>query len=136
MGIQSWEGAVWRRAETVSRRARPNTKRSEVAYCEKVPRKGWLKKLQEEVGWAARRRSPERAETRGGFELERVVSCRSREHRWRAKLDFGSGEPVDDLHRSTAYRAAPKIGRVFGGGSMLLDLRFWWRTEQVKAKRQ
>ena len=38
-------------------------------------------------------------------------------------MDFGSGEPFDDLHRSTAFRAAPKIGTVFGGRGVLFGLR-------------
>ena len=67
--------------------------------------------------------------------LEKVVSCRSREFRWRTKLDFGSGEPFDDLHRSTALRAAPNE-RVFGGGSVLFGLRLLCRAEQVKAERE
>jgi len=33
-----------------------------------------------------------------GFELERIVSCRSGHHWWRTELDVGSGEPLDDLH--------------------------------------
>ena len=41
---------------------------------------------------------------------------------WRTKLDFGSGESLDDLHRSTALRAAPRIGGVFGGGGVLVRL--------------
>lgn len=94
-----------------------------------------MKKLEEEICSGAKRRSPERAETREVFEPERVVSCRSRNHRWRTKLDF-SGEPFDDLHWSTAFRAAPKTGRVFGGGSVLFSLRFLCGTEQLEAKRQ
>jgi hypothetical protein len=35
------------------------------------------------------------------------VSCRSRQWRWRTKLDFGSAEPFDDLHRSTASFVTP-----------------------------
>ena len=133
MQIQSGERAVWRCAEAVTRRARCDAMRSEVGYREKVPREKWVEKLQEEM---ARRRSPERFETRDSFELEKVVSCRDRDHWWRTKLDFGSGKPLDDLHRSTAFRAAPKIGRVFGGGSVLFGLRLLCRAEQVKAERE
>ena len=136
MQIQSGEGAVWRCAETVTRRAKRDTMRSEVDYCEKVPRKAWLKKPQEGICWGARQRSAARLATRESSELESVVSCRDQDHGWRAKLNFGRGKPFDDLHWSTAFRAAPKTGRVFGGGSMLLGLRFWCRTEQLKAKRQ
>jgi hypothetical protein len=61
----------------------------------------------------------QRAEGRRVFELERVVSCRRADPWWRTKLDFGSGESLDDLHRSTAFRAAPKIGTVFGGSRVV-----------------
>jgi len=109
----------------VARRARRDTMRREVGYCEKLRRRGRLRKLEEEICSAAKRKSPKRAETRGGLELERVVSCRSRDHRWRTKLDFGSGESFDDLHRSTAFRAAIKVRGVFGGGIVLFSLRLW-----------
>ena len=95
-----------------------------------------MKKLQEEICSAARRKSPGRFEMRESFELEKFVSCRSRDHWWRTKLDFGSGEPFDDLHRSTAFRAAPKIRGVFGGGTVLFGLRLLCRAEQVKAERE
>jgi hypothetical protein len=136
MQIQSGERAVWRCAGTVTRRARRDTMRSEVGYCEKVPREAWLEKVQEEIGSAARRRSPERFETRGSFELEKVVSCRSRDQRWRAKLDFGSGESFDDLHCSSTLGTGIKIRSVFGGGSVLFGLGLLCRAEQVKAKWQ
>ena len=55
---------------------------------------------------------------------------------WRAKLDFGSGEPLDDLHRSTAFRTGVKVGGVFGGGSVFFVRRLLCRTQQRKAKRE
>src|SRR5438132_924646 len=70
------------------------------------------------------------------FKLERVVSCRRADTWLRTKLDFGSGEPFDDLHRSTTFRAAPKIGTIFGGRGVLFGLRLLCRTQQLKAKRQ
>ena len=82
---------------------------SEIGHGEKVSRRLWSKKVDEEIDGAARRRGAERREARGVLELERVVSCRSGDHRWRTKLNFGSGEPFDDLHRSTAFWTAPKI---------------------------
>ena len=82
---------------------------------EVVSRRLCLKKLEEGMDWATRRSGTGRPEGRRVFELERVVSCRSADLWWRTKLNFGSGEPFDDLHRSTAFRAAPKIGTVFGG---------------------
>ena len=46
-----------------------------------------------------------------GFELERIVSCRSGHHWWRTKLDVDSGEPLDDLHWSSTLGAAIKTIR-------------------------
>src|SRR6266852_7586294 len=67
------------------------------------------------------------------FELERVASCRSLDHRWRTKLDFSSGESFDDHHRPTTLGARPKIART-GGGDLLFGLRC--RAEQLEAKWQ
>jgi len=61
----------------------------------------WLKKPEEEICSAISQEGTDRAETREGFGLERVASCRSREQRWRTKLDFSSGESFDDHHRPT-----------------------------------
>jgi hypothetical protein len=58
---------------------------------------------------ALRRREMEHAETREGYGLERVVSCGRSEQRWRAKLDLGSSEPLDDHHRSTTLGTAPQV---------------------------
>ena len=84
----------------------------------------------------AKRRGAERAETRKGFELERVFSCGGNDHRWRTKSHLGGRKPFDDLHWAITLGAAPKIGGVISGGGVLLS---WWilsRPEQVKAKRQ
>ena len=51
-------------------------------------------------------------------------------------MDLSRSEPFDDLHGATAFRAAPKIRGVFGRASVLFGLRFLYRAEQVKAKRQ
>ena len=104
-------------------------------YGEKVSRRLWSKKLEEGIGLTARHKDAERPEGRRVFELKLVVSCRSADPGWRTKLDFGSGEPFDDLHRSTAFRAAPKIGIVFGGRGVLVGLRLLFRTQQLQAKR-
>ncbi len=69
-------------------------------------------------------------------ELERVVSCCNADRWWRTKLNFSRGEPFDDLHRATTLGTAPKIGEVFGGGSVLFGLRLLYRAEQLKTKRQ
>ena len=94
-----------------------------------------LKELKERSYPAGRRRNADRAEAREEFELERVISCCSREHRRRTELDFGSRKPLDDLHRATALGAVQKIGRVFGGGDVLFGLQLLCRAEKVKAKR-
>jgi hypothetical protein len=124
MQIQWWEGAALSRAETVLHGATQDTVRAEIGYGEKVLQRRWSKKLEEGIGLTAGHRDAERLEGRRVFELERVVSCRSADPWWRTKLNFGSGEPFDDLHRSTAFRAAPKTGRVFRGSRVLFSLRF------------
>ena len=92
-----------------------------------------VRKLEEESCCAARRRGTVRVERREGFELERVVSCSDGERRWRAQLNFCSGEPFDDHHRSTTLGAAPEIVRVRG---VLIGQRFLCCAEQVKAEGQ
>jgi hypothetical protein len=119
MQIQLWEGAVLRLVETVLQGTTDDTLGAEIGHGEKVSRRLWSKKLEERIGLTARHKDAERPEGRRVFELERVVSCRSADPWWRTKLDFGSGEPFDDLHRSTAFRAAPKIGAIFGGRGVL-----------------
>jgi hypothetical protein len=109
--------------------------RAEIGYGEKVSRRLWSKKLEGGIGLTARQRDAERLEAPRVFELERVVSCRSTDPWWRTKLDFSSGESFDDLHRSTAFGAAPKIGTIFGGRGALFGLRLLYRTQQLKAKR-
>jgi hypothetical protein len=123
MEIQWWEGAALSRAETVLQGTTHDTVRAEIGYGEKVSQRLWSKKLEEGIDLTARHRDTERPEGRRAFELERVVSCRNADPRWRTKLDFGSAEPFDDLHRSTALRAAPRIGEVFGAGTVW----FGWR---------
>ena len=104
MQIQSWEGAALSRAETVLQGTTHDTVRAEIGYGEKVSQR--LSKMVEEgIGLTARHRDAERLEVPRVFELERVVSCRRADPWWRTKLDFGSGEPFDDLHRSKIGRA-------------------------------
>jgi hypothetical protein len=136
MQIQSWEGATLSRAETVLQGTTHDSVRAEIGYGEKVSQRLWSKKVEEGIGLTARRRDAERLEVPRVFELERVVSCRSADPWWRTKLDFSSGESFDDLHRSTAFGAAPKIGTIFGGRGALFGLRLLYRTQQLKAERQ
>ena len=95
-----------------------------------------MKERKEGSNPTARRRGANRAEAREEFELERVISCCSREQRRRTELDFGSRKLLDDLHRTTALGTAPKTKRVFSGGNVLFGLRLWGGAEMVKAKRQ
>jgi hypothetical protein len=122
MQIQWWEGAALSRAETVLQGTTQDTVDAEIGYGEKVWQRRWSKKLEEGIGLTARHRDAEHPQGRRVFELEGVVSCRNADPWWRTELDFGSAEPFDDLHRSTAFRAAPKIGTVFGGRGMLIGL--------------
>jgi hypothetical protein len=135
MQIQWWEGAALSRAETVLQGTTQDTVRAEIGYGEKGSQRLWSKKREEGSGLTARHRDAERPQGRRVFELERVASCRNAAPWGRTKLDFGSGEPFDDLHRSTAFRAAPKIGTVFGGGGMLIGLGLLCRTQPLQAKR-
>src|SRR5271155_3779522 len=109
---------------------------AELGRGEKISRRRWSKRLEEGIGLTARHKDTERREGRRVFELERVVSCRNADRWRRTKLDFGSGKPFDDLHRSTAFRAAPRIGKVFGGRGALFGLRLLCRTQQLKTERQ
>jgi len=69
-------------------------------------RKGFVSSVVERAGKGRPFRRQGTESLRSGwkktlFELERVASCRSGDHRWRAKLDFSSGESFDDHHRPT-----------------------------------
>ena len=75
-------------------------------------RRGLLKELKERSYPAGRRRNADRVEAREEFELERVISCCSREHRRRTELDFGSGKPFNDHHRTAAVGAEPEVVHV------------------------
>ena len=133
MQIQWWEGAASSCAEAVPHSATRDSMSPEAGCCEKGWCSAWLKKLEKEIRSMARHIGTERVETREGFEWERVASCRSRESRWRTKLDFSSGESFDDHHRPTTFGARPKIART-GGGDFLLGLRC--RAEQLEAEWQ
>ena len=114
----------------------PDTVRAEIGDGEKVWQRRWSKKLEEGIGLTARHKDTQRLEGRRVFESERVVSCDNADPWRRTKLDFGSGEPFDDFHWSTAFRAAPKSGTIFGGRGVLFGLRLWCGAEQVKTKWQ
>jgi hypothetical protein len=80
--------------------------------------------VEEGIGLKARHRDTECLKVPRVFELETVVSCRGADPWWSTKLDFGSGEPLDDLHWSSTLGTAIKIGNVFGGGSKFFGKRF------------
>jgi hypothetical protein len=119
MQIQSWEGAALSRAETVLQGTTHDTVRAEIGYGEKVSRRLWSKKLEEGIGLTARHKDTERPEGRRVFELERVVNG---DQRRRAELDFGSRQPLDDLHWAATLGTAPKTKRDFSG-NVLSSLR-------------
>ena len=93
-----------------------------------------MKERKEGSNPTARQRGANRAEAREEFELERVISCCSREQRRRTELDFGSRKLLDDLHRTTALGTAPKTKRVFSGGNVLFGLRLWGRSRDGESK--
>jgi hypothetical protein len=132
MQIQSWEGAALSRAEAVLQGTTHDTVRTEIGNGEKVSQRLWSKKVEEGIDLTARHRDAERLEGRRVFELERVVSCRGADPWWRTKLDFGSGEPFDDLHWSSTLGTAIKMGNVFGGRSVFFGKRFLCRTQQLE----
>ncbi len=123
MQIQSWEGAALSRGETVLQGTTHDTVRAEIGYGEKVSQRLWSKKVEEGIGLTARHRDAQRLEVPRVFELERVVSCRRADPWWRTKLDFGSRQPLDDLHWAATLGAAPKTKRVFSGSNVLSSLR-------------
>ena len=127
--IQLLEGTAFEVCRGCAAGHKPSHRTPEIGYGKKVSRRPSLQRLQEEICLVESQRDMERAEACRVFVLERVVSCRRFDPRWRTKLDFGSGESFDDLHWSTAFRAAPKTGGVFGGGSVLFGLRFLCRAE-------
>jgi hypothetical protein len=136
MQIQWWEGAALSRAETGLQGTTQDRVRAEIGYGEKVSQRLQSKKLEEEIGLTASQKDTQHPEGRRVFELERGVSCRNAGPWWRTKLNFGSGEPFDDLHRSTAFRAAPKNGTILGGTGVWFGLWLLFPTQQLKAERQ
>jgi hypothetical protein len=123
MQIQWWEGAALSCAETVLQGMTHDTVRAGIGYGEKVSRRLWSKKLEEGIGLTARHKDTERPEGCRVFELERVVSCRNADPWWRTKLDFGSGKPFNDHHRTAAVGAEPEVVHV---GS-----HFWFWLERL-----
>jgi hypothetical protein len=133
MQIEWSEGAASRFVGTVPRSTADDTV-PEAGYCEKMLRKECVRKPEEEICSAIRRRATNRGEARRVFLMRRVVSCNSGDPRWRTKLYLGSGKPLDDHHRFSTLGAEPKISGVLGVWGVLLCLGC--RAEQLKAQKQ
>jgi hypothetical protein len=120
MQIEWSEGLAWRCAGTLQRSTAAHAARPEADSCEKILRSEPLRKREEEICPAIRRTTTDRGKARRVFWLRRAVSCGSGDLRWRAKLNLGSGEPLDDPHWGSALGAEPKITGVLGAGRVLL----------------
>ena len=131
MQFQWCEGAAPNCAEAVPQSATRDCVSRKLAAAKKD------REVRGQRSWKRRFVPRQDTEVRSGskhvFELENVVSCRSRDLRRRAKLDFSRGKSFDDHHRPTTLGARPKIART-GGGGRLLGLRC--RTEQLETKWQ
>jgi hypothetical protein len=90
MQIEWSEGPALRCVGTVRRSTADDTTCLEAGYCRKMLRRECVKKAEEEICSAIRQQGTERAETRERFELKKVVSWLSGDHRWRTKLHVGS----------------------------------------------
>jgi hypothetical protein len=134
MEIEWSEGPASRCLGTVWRSTADDSTRSEAGYCGKMLRRSCVGKPEEEICSAIRRRATDRGEARRVLLLRRVVSCGSAALRWRTKLHLGSGEPLDDHHRSSTLGAWPKITGVLG--AWRVSLCGGRRAERLKAKRQ
>ena len=64
-----------------------------------------------EIISARRHRSSESDKAPEPLVMWKVVSCGGRE-RWGTKLDFGSGKPFNDHHRTAAVGAEPEVVHV------------------------
>ncbi len=75
-----WSGGVaWWCAGVVRQSTTADTMGRKVDYDERMLWRECLKKPQEEIGSAISQEATDRVETREGFELERVASCRNRD---------------------------------------------------------
>jgi hypothetical protein len=110
------------------------TARARTSCLNQLPISSRVRKPEGETCSAIRRRATDRGEARRIFLLWRVVSCGDAALRWRTKLHLGSGEPLEDHHRSSTLGAEPKITGVLGAWRVLLCGRR--RGERLKASRQ
>ena len=128
MQIQLREGVGLRCAETVLSGATQDAARPESwlggksiaqAVVEGAGRKNLFGRQTEK--WLAHRSAQ-------SFRVGESASCGSSNRWWRTKLEFCSGESLDDSHRSTAFGAPPR-GWVISAGSMWFGLRLWCGAE-------
>jgi hypothetical protein len=114
MGIECRQGLALGCAGAVERSPVDHSASRERVFCEKMWQNEAPRKPEEQICSAIRRTTTDRGEARGILLMEKVVSCGSGDQRWRAKLYLGSGEPLDDHHRSSTLGAEPKISGVLG----------------------
>ena len=116
MQIQWWEGAALSCAEAVPQSTTHDTMR----HGSWLRRESIVKRVVEEAGRRDRLRG--KAQRYGAcgrtqsFRIGESRSCRSRDPRWRTKLDFSSGESFDDHHRLHHTWGSAKDRSRFGGG--------------------
>ncbi len=116
MQIQLREDSVWRRGWDVRASTAANGEGGNVDKYSQVLWKDDVARREEKISWASRHNRTAHAETSSGFVILVVISCGDGVPcRWRTKLDFISGKPFDDPHRSTALGAKPERTRVIGG---------------------
>ncbi len=88
------------------------------------------KQRAEPMSWWTRHTRTGRGQARKVSEMERAVSCGSREPgRWGTELDLGSGPPLDDDHGRATVGTKPKRARLLGTGDSWFDLWLRYRAE-------
>lgn len=116
MQIQLWEGAGWRCTGAMPRSMTHHTGRPKIGEGEQMPPRVSLRRPEERICGVTGQRDTKQDEARGGFALQRVVSCGRADLWWRTKLDFGGGEPFDDPHWSSTLGTPIKIRSTSSGG--------------------
>ena len=136
MQIQLREGTALRPAKAVPQGTTDDTGKPEIGRRQKRIANGWLDELLETIRWASRRRDTQCSEARGVLEFEKRASC-GRADRWRrAKLDFDSSKPLEDLHWSSTLGTAIQVGSTFDKRRVFIGRRFLCCSQQLKAKGQ
>src|SRR5215469_2715832 len=136
MQIQLWERIGVSRGEAASWSTPLHAASQETGKGEHGSAGLTLKRLPARICFAARRKGGKRQDMRGRVGWRGQSSCGRPHPGRRAKEDFGSREPFDDLHGSATLGAAIKIRRVFLRDSVPLLERFLCSTQQLEANRQ